>query len=82
MRDFIADATQVNPYGYTGWFSARTPTPDMDRPGELRVSILDYPNHGGNQSAGTYISYDEAERLRNWLSEWLVENWPQEEDTE
>jgi len=32
--------------------------------------------------AAAYLSYDEAEALRDWLNEWLVENWPEEEDTE
>jgi len=43
----------------------------VDKTGEVRT-----------HSVAAYLSYDEAEALRDWLDEWLVENWPQEEDNE
>jgi hypothetical protein len=49
---------------------------------DLRISLHRLAANGRVSATATHISYDEAERLRDWLNEWLVENWPQEEDDE
>lgn len=80
MIEFKAESTYTNRYGHTGYVMAKTPSSDKSRPGELQVGVLHFPEYGGNESVGTYISYDGAERLRDWLNDWLIENWPQEDD--
>jgi hypothetical protein len=48
----------------------------------VRDTRVDKTGASRTYSGAAYLSYDEAEALRDWLNEWLVDNWPQEEDTE